>query len=52
MYAVVQFSEQFIFQLIVIGWDMANRLAEMARESGTDIFDINRYEFRLEHAPA
>ena len=47
LYAVVQFSEQFIFQLIVLSWDMADYLAEVARANNMDIWDTPRYEFRL-----
>lgn len=49
LYAVVQFSEQFIFQLIVLSWHMADYLAEVARANNMDIWDTPRYEFRIDH---
>jgi hypothetical protein len=52
MYAVVQFSEQFIFQLIVLGWDMANRLEESVKVEGGELLYSNRHECRLINKPA
>jgi hypothetical protein len=52
LYAVVQFSEQFVFQLIVLSWKMTQHLEELAALQGADIVDgLNRYEFRLSRPP-
>jgi hypothetical protein len=54
MYAVVQFSEQFIFQLIALRSDMDEKLAVMAREAKAELpaVGIGRYVCPLTHTPA
>jgi hypothetical protein len=51
MYAVVQFSEQFIFQLIALRSDMAEKLAAMVGESAAEMAEmiVGRYVCRLTH---
>ena len=47
LYAVVQFSEQFIFQLIALSWAMADYLETVAKGVGLDIADTPRHECRI-----
>jgi hypothetical protein len=43
MYAIVQFNEQYIFQLVVVGWEMEATLAEAARAASVEGRVPNRY---------
>jgi hypothetical protein len=47
MYAVVQFSEQFVFQLIALGHEMAERLEDTLRAGGQDPPNIAKHDCRL-----
>ena len=49
MYAVVQFSEQFIFQLIVLSWTAENHLSLLARQQGSEKPDSFRHACPLRH---
>ena len=51
MYAIVQFNEQFIFQLIVIDHKMADELEAMSRRDGSDLPSVRRYLCPLKHRP-
>lgn len=48
MYAVVQFGDQFIFQLIAMGRDMDAKLVEMNK--GVDLSKVGRHECPLSHS--
>ncbi len=49
VYAVVQFGEQYIFQLIALSKPMAERLAAFAQSNGSELPTVNRFECFLEH---
>lgn len=52
MYAVVQFSEQFMFQLIVLSDEMAAKLVALNKQQGGPELPIKgRYECQLKHRP-
>ena len=51
MYAVVQFNEQLIFQVIALRHDMATRLEKSLKDAGIDIPDEARFECRLNSSP-
>lgn len=51
LYAVVRFSEQFIFQLIVLRADMANRLAAEVPQARGNLPTVGRYACLLKHKP-
>lgn len=51
MYAVVEFSEQFVFQLIVVGYEMANKLETMSQRAGSELPSVGRYPCPLKHRP-
>jgi hypothetical protein len=51
MYAVVQFNEQLIFQVIALRHDMAARLEANLKDAGMDIPSEARFECRLKNPP-
>jgi hypothetical protein len=48
MYAVVQFGEQYIFQLIALSKPAASGLAVLAQANGMELPTVNRFECFLE----
>lgn len=51
LYAVAQFSEQFIFQVVAVRRDMAQKLTVLTQTNGRALSDLEVYDCHLLHKP-